>query len=146
MPPLNLHIQSLQNAQRSAKKRMVTGIVFLAVAYGMDLFAIMLLMAHSAETAVIALALGLLSLVFWCMGIIFMISGIVGQNKAKREIRALTPKVPTPPVQPPVYQPPVPPQPFPHVPVPPQPLPHVPVPPQPFRQVPQEKTPDSFRQ
>lgn len=75
--------QQLLDTHAAAKKKMVRGIVFTAIAFFLSYLSLVLIYSTGA-TAVIFLLL--ISLVFWGLGIPFLISGIIRTSKANRQI------------------------------------------------------------
>ena len=76
-------LQTLEDARLSAKKKMVTGIVFMAVSFVIEIVGLTLIsLAYGDDTILIVGLLLVASTVpFWAMGIPFLITGIVGQAK-----------------------------------------------------------------
>ena len=78
--------------KRSSKKRkMVTGIVFSAIAYFIFLVgAGVSSSAYDEDMYLVAGIIVLVSLPFWAVGLPLLITGIVGMAKAKRQISRIT--------------------------------------------------------
>ena len=75
----------------SAKRRMVTGIVFSAIAYFIFLVGVgVSSSAYDEDMYLVAGIIVLVSLPFWAVGLPLLITGIVGMAKAKRQISRIT--------------------------------------------------------
>ena len=78
--------------KRSSKKRkMVTGIVFTAIAYFLEMVGIGVYYAtYDEDLYIVAAIIIIISLPFWAVGLPLLITGIVGTIKAKRQISRIT--------------------------------------------------------
>ena len=107
-------MNSLLDEHSSKKKKMILGIVFVAVAFFIEMIGFALFADYYTVDA--GLGLIVLSLPFWGVGIPFLIIGIIGVIKTNRQIsmlraeetRAAAPQQPV--YQQPVYQQPAAPQ------------------------------------
>lgn len=134
----NQSLDQLMRVRASAKKKLILGIVFTAVAYFFS-FIGLLTMSGGAVGAVLVI----LSLPFYGVGIPFLIKGIIGTTKANRQIALARMNGNSAPAQPVVVQQPTPQQPVivaQPVPVAQQPIPQ-PVAPQPIPAAPQPVAP-----
>ena len=78
--------------KRSSKKRkMVTGIVFSAIAYFIEMVGLGIYYAtYDEDLYIVAAIIIIISLPFWAVGLPLLITGIVGTIKAKRQISRIT--------------------------------------------------------
>ena len=75
----------------SAKGRMITGIVFSAIAYFIEMVGVgVYYSTYDEELYIVAAVIILLSIPFWAVGLPLLITGIVGLVKAKRQISRIT--------------------------------------------------------
>ncbi|MBQ7355318.1 MAG: hypothetical protein IJW62_07360 [Clostridia bacterium] len=79
-------LQQLITKHSSSKKRMICGIVFLAVSFVVGMFGFGLLMLGMYVNNPMFLSFFLIVIPFWGMGLSFLITGIVQMNKLNRQI------------------------------------------------------------
>ena len=79
-------LQKLITKHSSSKKRMICGIVFLAVSFVVGMFGFGLLMLGMYVNNPMFLSFFLIVIPFWGMGLSFLITGIVQMNKLNRQI------------------------------------------------------------
>ena len=102
----NQSLDQLMRVRASAKKKLILGIVFTAVAY---LFSFIGLLTMSGGA--VGVVLVIMSLPFYGVGIPFLIKGIIGTIKANRQIALARMNGNSAPAQPVVVQQPTPQQP-----------------------------------
>ena len=79
-------LQQLITKHSSAKKKMICGIVFLAVSFVVGMFGFGLLMLGMYVNNPMFLSFFLIVIPFWGMGLSFLITGIVQMNQLSRQI------------------------------------------------------------
>ena len=89
--PYSAELYQWVKKRSSAKRRMVTGIVFTAIAYFIELVGLgVYYSTYDEELYIVAAVIILLSIPFWAVGLPLLITGIVRLIKAKRQISRIT--------------------------------------------------------
>ena len=89
--PYSAELYQWVKKRSSAKRKMVTGIVFSAIAYFIFLVGVgVSSSAYDEDMYLVAGIIILVSLPFWAVGLPLLITGIVNMAKAKRQISRIT--------------------------------------------------------
>ena len=92
--PYSAELYQWVRKRSSAKRRMVTGIVFTAIAYFIELVGLGVYYStyatYDEELYIVAAVIIVISIPFWAVGLPLLITGIVRLIKAKRQISRIT--------------------------------------------------------